>query len=230
MTPTPTTLNMITKLDPAQKDFINGLLFFLRQFPDQFKEQIRQLEDLLAGKEGATFPTGLLTTLKPEPKKPEPPKPAPKPEPPKPTPLKPPEPATKPKEPTTQGIPDQPTVKPDLVIKRTHYPKWWNDEGVAKISLSSPGSQFVISARGDYSLFIGAIVISCNGECDITFTFGEAGSSGAMHFGGSDEPRGMVIAMGNSPAPCGSGSFTVTASGSAPADVGGFVSFYLWKK
>ena len=140
---------------------------------------------------------------------------------------------TKPEEaprPAVAAPPKQPTVKPELVIKRTPYPKWWNDEGIAKISLSSPGSQFVITARGDYSLYIATIVLTVSGECDITFAFGSSGSSGPMDLGGADEPRGIVIAMGNSPAPCGSGSFMVTATSSEAVSIGGFVSYFLWKK
>ena len=119
---------------------------------------------------------------------------------------------------------------PELIIKRTPYPKWWNDEGIAKISLSSPGSQFVITARGDYSLYIATIVLTVSGECDIVFTFGGAGESGSMDLGGTDEPRGMVIAGGNSPMPCGSGSFMITAISDDSVSIGGYISYYLWKK
>lgn len=133
-------------------------------------------------------------------------------------------------EPTKVPPPKQPTVKPDLIIQRTPYPKWWNDEGIAKIALTSPGSQFVITARGDYSLYIATIVLTVSGECTVSFGFGSAGSSGTMNFGGEDEPRGIVIATGNSPTPCGSGSFMITASSDEAVTIGGFVAYYLWKK
>lgn len=133
-------------------------------------------------------------------------------------------------QPAVKAPPKQPTVKPELIIKRTPYPKWWNDEGIAKIDLTSPGSQFVVTARADYSLYIATIVLTVSGECDIIFAFGQAGSSGTMHFGGENEPRGIVIAAGNSPTPCGSGSFMVTATSSEAVSIGGFVSYYLWKK
>ena len=136
----------------------------------------------------------------------------------------------KPVPPAPEKPPKQPTVKPELIIKRTHYPKWWNDEGVAAISLTSPGSQFVISARGDYSLFIGAIVLTVSGECQLTFSFGTFGAMGKIRLGGADEPRGIVIAMGNSPAPCGTASFMITAESSEAVNVGGFTSYFLWKK
>jgi len=132
--------------------------------------------------------------------------------------------------PKVAAPPKQPTVKPELIIKRTAYPKWWNDEGIAKISLTSPGSQFVITAKGDYSLYIATIVLTVSGECAITFAFGSSGSGGAMNFGGEGQPMGIVIAMGNSPAPCGYGSFMVTATSDDAVTIGGFVSYFLWKK
>lgn len=169
---------------------------------------------------------------KPPPAKPPVPIPMP-PKPPKKPPAAPPRPPEKPPpappRPPEKPLPKQPTVKPELIIERTAYPKWWKDEGVAAINLASPGSQFVVSARSDYSLYIGAIVLTVSGETNITLGFGVFGSSGPMDLGGSDEPRGIVIAMGNSPAPCGSGSFTVTSDGEDAA-VGGFVTYFLWKK
>jgi hypothetical protein len=147
----------------------------------------------------------------PPPKPPPPPSPRPEPAPPPPPP------------------PPEPKVKPDLIVERIPYPKWWKDEGVAGISISGAGSQLVISARSDYALYIASIVLTANDETDITFGFGQFGFSGPMSFGGTDEPRGIVIALGNSPIPCGSGSFLVTSDG-ANANVGGFVSYYLAKR
>lgn len=131
-----------------------------------------------------------------------------------------------------QGISLKPlgTIAPELIIKRTPYPKWWNDEGIAKIAFTSPGSQFIVTARTDYSLYIATIVLTVSGEVNITFTFGQAGASGPMDFGGDQEPRGIVIAMGNSPTPCGSGSFMVTGDSGNSVNVNGYVSYYLWKK
>jgi hypothetical protein len=140
---------------------------------------------------------------------------------------------TKPEEapkPAVVAPPKQPTVKPELVITRTKYPKWWNDEGIAKISLTSPGSQFVITAKSDFQLYIATIVLTVTGECTITFAFGSAGSGGAMNFGGEGQPMGIVIAMGNSPAPCGYGSFMVTATSDEAVSIGGFVSYFMWRK
>ena len=117
---------------------------------------------------------------------------------------------------------------PDLIITRIPYPKWWKDLQTAKIELTTAGTQIIISARSDYFVFIAAIVLTVSGETNITFDFGVFGLSGPMDLGGTNEPRGMVIAMGNSPASCGAGGFSVTSSGSG-ISVGGFVSYYLEK-
>lgn len=145
-----------------------------------------------------------------------------------PTPTKPAAPTTPQKPPAP--APTKPAVPKEAIITRTRFPKWWNDEGIAKISLTSPGSQFVITARADYQLYIGTIVLTVSDECTMHFNFGQYGTTGEMRFGGTDEPRGIVIAMGNSPAPCGTGSFMVTAASSSSVSIGGFVSYYLWKK
>jgi hypothetical protein len=159
----------------------------------------------------------------PKPKPPKPPAPAPRP----PTPPQiPPTPAPKP---SPKPLPEKPIAKPELIIERTPYPKWWKEEGTAPISLQGPGSQIVISARSDYVLYIAAIVLTVSDETNIVFTFGQFGTSGSMDLGGADEPRGLVIAMGASPAPCGSGSFAVTSDG-ADASVQGFVTYYLSKR
>jgi len=168
--------------------------------------------------EPLTKPAIPLERPKPKPEEPKKPGEAKKPE--------------EPKKPEPPRVPPQVITRPapDLIIKRTPYPKWWNDEGIAKISLTSPGSQFVITARGDYSLYIATIVLTVSGECNIVFTFGQAGVSGSMDLGGADEPRGIVIAAGNSPTPCGSGSFMITATSDESVSIGGYVSYYLWKK
>ena len=211
----------------------------LTNFSDTYKispQELAELTEYLRTKPAQPPPPPPPEPL-PAPPKPKPPTvqlPVPgKPKPPEQPPEKPPAPPPEPTTPTPKipvpPPPTKPTVKPELIIERTPYPKWWKDEGVAPINLQSPGSQMVISARSDYSLYIGAIVLTVTGETDIAFTFGQFGASGAISLGGSDEPRGIVIAMGNSPAPCGSGSFVVTSNGE-DAYVGGFVTYFLWKK
>ena len=120
-------------------------------------------------------------------------------------------------------------VPKELIITRIGYPKWWKELETAKISLSDAGTQIVVSGRADSLLFIASIVLTVSGETNLKFGFGIFGESGSMDFGGTDEPRGIVIAMGNSPAACGPEGFSVISDGAAIA-VGGFVSYYQIKR
>lgn len=119
----------------------------------------------------------------------------------------------------------QPTIKPTLIIARTPYPKWWKDLQTAAIDIDTTGTEIIILPNPNFYLYIATIVLTVDGETDITFSFGVFGNSGAMDFGGDGEPKGIVIAMGNSPTSCGTGSFQITSSG-AGVHVGGFVSYY----
>lgn len=114
--------------------------------------------------------------------------------------------------PPIQKPPVQPTVKPDLIIGRTPYPKWWKDSLNAPIDLTAPGSATLATVTGKLRLYVSVIVITVTAETVITFTFGNAGSSGPIFLGGTNQPMGMVVAMGNSPAPCGNGSLKISAT------------------
>ena len=126
--------------------------------------------------------------------------------------------------------PEKKPIPPELVIKPTPYPKWWKQEGVAPIDFTSPGGQFVVTAKADLELYISTIAITVDGETNVVFTFGTAGASGAMDLGGDGEPKGMVIAGGNSPITCGNASLQIQATSTDTVHVGGFVAYYLWKK
>ncbi|MFZ1061036.1 MAG: hypothetical protein WAP47_17780 [Candidatus Rokuibacteriota bacterium] len=93
------------------------------------------------------------------------------------------------------------------------------------ITLSTAGTQVVVPGRSGWRTFIASIAITVSGETNITFDFGIFGPSGAMDFGGENEPRGIVIPMGDSPAPCGYGDFSITSDGAA-INVAGFITYY----
>jgi len=103
-------------------------------------------------------------------------------------------------------------TKSDLTITRTPYPKWWKDSLNAKIALTAPGSAILATVSGKLRLFVATIVITVTGETVITINFGNAGSSGPIYLGGEGQPMGFVAAMGNSPAPCGDGSLSISAT------------------
>jgi hypothetical protein len=124
-------------------------------------------------------------------------------------------------------ITEPPITKPPppVVITRTPYPKWWKDARAWAIQLVDAGTATVIGPTPGYRTYISTIVLTVSGETIITFGMGVFGSSGQMRFGGTDEPRGIVIAMGDSPLPLGGGGFTITSSGPG-VNVGGFISYY----
>jgi len=137
-------------------------------------------------------------------------------------------PTPKPPAPPVPPKPPGPIVKPELIIKRTPYPKWWKDSLNATIDLTTPGSAILATVSGKLRLYVATIVITVTGETVITISFGNAGSSGPIYLGGENQPMGIVIAMGNSPAPCGSGPLTITATD--PTDgtpsIGGFATCF----
>lgn len=132
------------------------------------------------------------------------------------------------KKPPLPTPPIQPKVKPDLTIERTPYPKWWKDSLNAKISFAAPGSQTLATVSGRLRLYVSTIVITVTGETVVTISFGTAGSSGPIFLGGADQPRGFVIAMGNSPAPCGQGPLKISATdpGGVNPLIGGFATCF----
>lgn len=143
--------------------------------------------------------------------------------------------AATPKTPTPTQTPKTPEPKKvppssPLIITRTPYPKWWKDLRVSGIGTTGQQVQAVTSGGGNYNTYVACIVIVVNGPCSVSFGFGTMGASGVMELGDTDEPRGMVISMGDSPAPCGQGGFSVHA---IPDDqetgVGGFVVYYVEK-
>lgn len=122
-----------------------------------------------------------------------------------------------------------PTVKPELIIKTTAYPKWWKDSLNAKIDFTAPGSRVLATVSGSLRLFVATIAITVTGETQISFLFGNAGSSGPIYLGGEGQPMGIVIAMGNSPAPCGSGNLSISATdpGGINPSIGGWATCFV---
>ena len=125
--------------------------------------------------------------------------------------------------------PKKPTVKPKLIIERTPYPKWWKDSYAWNINIDAAGTHIVIPQTPGYRTYISTIVLMVSGETNITFEMGPFGLSGEMDFGGENEPRGMVIAMGESPMPCGGAGFKIITDGIG-VHVGGFIVYYYEKE
>ena len=113
---------------------------------------------------------------------------------------------------------------PQPIITPSDQPLWWQKERVAAISLGASGTQQIIPQRTGYTHFVTAIIISVTDETDIFFSFGSSGATGSLSLGGTDEPRAMVISMGDSPTPIGPGPLLITSSGT-DASVGGWVVY-----
>ena len=124
-------------------------------------------------------------------------------------------------EPTTPT----PTVNPTLIIERTPYPKWWKDARAWGVDLTGPGTRVVIAPTPGYRTYISSIVLTVDGETNVTIGMGVFGVSGAMDFGGEGQPKGIVMAMGNSPLPCGEGGLTISSDG-AGVHLTGLVVYY----
>jgi hypothetical protein len=95
--------------------------------------------------------------------------------------------------------------------------------------LTAPGSQTLAVISGHLSLYVATIVITVTAATEITINFGTSGSSGPIYLGDVDQPMGMVIAMGNSPAPCGKGPLSIEATdvnGDNPS-IGGFATCFV---
>jgi predicted GIY-YIG superfamily endonuclease len=116
-------------------------------------------------------------------------------------------------------------VKKELIITKTPFPKWWKNLITAPIIIATSGNHEIIRPTPKLLVFIATIVLTVSDETDLSFGFGIFPFSGAMSFGGTDEPRGIVIAMGDSPAPCGHSGFSIISSG-VGVEVGGFVTYY----
>ena len=128
---------------------------------------------------------------------------------------------------TKPKVPPQVITRPapELLITRTPYPKWWNDLIVGGINITGDGTQVVVRGKGGRALYVATIVLVVTGETNVSFGFGGSADSGSMLFGGDVQPGGIVISMSDSPAPCGSGGFSVSATGGDPEyppHIGGF--------
>ena len=116
-------------------------------------------------------------------------------------------------------------IAPQLIIPRTPYPKWWKDAIAKPINMDDAGELVILAPTPGYLVYVCTIVLTVSGQTNITLNMGVHGQSGAMDFGVTNEPSGIVMAMGNSPMPCGGGGFKITSDGPG-IHVGGFITYY----
>lgn len=128
---------------------------------------------------------------------------------------------------------ETPTVEPELVIKRTEFPKWWKGLSQTKIDLLGTGSQIIIPWLGGAKRHLMSINFVCDGETDLYLQLGYVNITGPMSFGGSDEPRGSNMDHSNAPIPCGSEIMSLYSENKNPSpqvQVSGIAVYYTEPK
>ena len=96
----------------------------------------------------------------------------------------------------------------------------------AKIDISTAANITVIAAVAERKISISSIVFTVAGETNITLKSGATAISGAMDFGGTNEPRGMSHGMGDMPLQTAAGEAFVIAN-SIAVQVSGWITYYL---
>lgn len=69
----------------------------------------------------------------------------------------------------------------------------------APINIATAAKHTIISGAADRRIRIHFLAFTVGGECDITLYDGVVAISGAMDFGGTSEPRGIVMGQGGVP-------------------------------
>ena len=102
---------------------------------------------------------------------------------------------------------------PSVPLPKTRvYPSDYKDYRPAPINFTGPGTSIIVQPTPGQIINISMIVLFVSGATNVTFTFGNLGGSGPIPVGDIDQPRGMVISYGNTPARCGSGPFSIYSS------------------
>jgi len=96
----------------------------------------------------------------------------------------------------------------------------------AKIDFNTAATHEIIAAVSGEVIKIKNIMITVDGDTNLTFKSATTAISGALDLGGTDEPRGMVHNLGDAPlAMTVSEAFQITSSG-AGVQVSGYVTYY----
>jgi hypothetical protein len=96
----------------------------------------------------------------------------------------------------------------------------------AKIDFSTAASHTIVAGQAGKKIKISSLMLTVGGETNITLKSGTTAFTGAMDFGGTDEPRGMVDNHGYIPYELGTGEAFVIQS-SAAVQVSGYVTGYI---
>ncbi|MBA7495903.1 hypothetical protein ES702_06499 [subsurface metagenome] len=95
----------------------------------------------------------------------------------------------------------------------------------AVVNFATAATHSIIAAVSDKKHKITTIVFTVAGDTNLTLKTATTALSGAMDFGGTNEPRGMVSNHGAFPLECGTNeAFQITSSGAV--QVSGYVLYY----
>ena len=96
----------------------------------------------------------------------------------------------------------------------------------AAISIATAADHTIIAAVTGKKIIITSLFFTVGGDVNVTLKDGATAISGAMDFGGTSEPRGMVVNFADIAIALGSGNaFVITLS--AAVQVSGTVVYYL---
>jgi hypothetical protein len=113
------------------------------------------------------------------------------------------------------------------------YTARWNifsvgvDNRVAPIDISAAGTYVIIPSSMGWKIRITSITFTVSDECNITLTSSQGNISGAMDFGGENEPRGMAGALGGGFIDTGIGE-QILITVDSDVHVGGFMTYVYW--
>ena len=96
----------------------------------------------------------------------------------------------------------------------------------AKIDFTGTGDHTIVSGQSGKQIKIATIVFTVGGETNITLKAGATAITGAMDFGGTDEPRGIVDTHGYCAYELPTGAALVIHS-SIDVQVSGYVTGYI---
>lgn len=95
----------------------------------------------------------------------------------------------------------------------------------AAISFAGAAHNQIIALETGKKIKVTTLFLTVAGEVNLTFESHETGISGAMDFGGANEPRGMVVNFGDSPMETVAGeAFKILAS--TGVQVSGYCNYY----
>lgn len=96
----------------------------------------------------------------------------------------------------------------------------------AKIDFSGAEDAEIVAAVAGQKISVAAMALTVGGETNLTFKSDTTAISGAMDFGGTDEPRGFTHGFGDYPLQTAGGeAFVITSS--IAVQVSGYITYYL---